>query len=35
VADDLGARWVFLGAGALNLVLYSLPLFLRGIRAVH
>jgi MFS family permease len=35
VADDFGARWVFLGAGALNLVLYTLPLFLRGIRAVR
>jgi len=35
VADDFGARWVFLGAGTLNLVLYTLPLFLRGIRAVR
>jgi MFS family permease len=35
VADSLGPIWVFLGAGLLNLILYTLPLFLRGIRAVN
>jgi MFS family permease len=35
VADALGPIWVFVGAGLLNLVLYSFPLFLRGIRQVN
>jgi MFS family permease len=34
VADSLGPVWVFLGAGSLNLILYTVPLFLRGIRNV-
>ena len=35
VADSLGPTWVFLGAGTINLVLYTFPLFLRGIREVN
>ena len=35
VADSLGPLWVFLGAGLLNLVLYTFPLFLCGIREVN
>ncbi len=35
VADSLGPVWVFLGAGTINLVLYTFPLFLRGIRQVE
>jgi len=35
VADSLGPAWVFLGAGAINLALYTFPLFLRGIREVE
>jgi MFS family permease len=35
VADSLGPVWVFLGAGTINLALYTFPLFLRGIRMVN
>jgi MFS family permease len=35
VADSLGPVWVFLGAGSINLILYTFPLFLRGIREVN
>jgi DHA3 family tetracycline resistance protein-like MFS transporter len=35
VADSLGPVWVFLGAGTINLALYTFPLFLRGIREVN
>jgi MFS family permease len=35
VADSIGPVWVFLGAGAINLALYTFPLFLRGIRQVN
>jgi MFS family permease len=35
VADSLGPVWVFLGAGLLNLALYTFPLFLPGIREVN
>jgi len=35
LADTVGPAWVFIGAGAINLALYSLPLFMRGIRAVR
>jgi hypothetical protein len=34
VADSLGPVWVFLGAGSINLILYTFPLFMRGIREV-
>jgi MFS family permease len=35
VADSLGPVWVFLCAGAINLILYTVPLFFRGIREVN
>jgi MFS family permease len=35
VADSAGPSWVFVGAGTINLVLYSLPLLLCGIRTVN
>jgi MFS family permease len=35
VADSLGPVWVFLGAGAINIGLYTFPLFLRGVREVN
>ena len=35
VADSFGPRWVFIGAGLLNLALYTFPLFLPGIRKVN
>jgi hypothetical protein len=35
IADSLGPVWVFLGAGTINLALYTFPLFLRGIREVN
>lgn len=34
-ADSIGPSWVFLGAGTINLALYSLPLLLHGIRKVQ
>jgi DHA3 family tetracycline resistance protein-like MFS transporter len=34
-ADAFGPMWVFIGAGLLNLALYTFPLFLPGIRAVN
>ena len=35
VADGVGPSLVFIGAGTMNLLLYSLPLLLRGIREVQ